>query len=217
MLIVSRKRAPTIVASPPPDSDNESSEKIFKTEPVDSPLFLDLSPPNKGKKFTTTAISVSSDEEEIEAMTPTPKAKSAKLVNRKAASTPSKTKPYVLICSVSFLCLIYVFFRSLSKSYREDQHEPGVKSSVKSPSPSPSSLGYAPFIYYSVLAQIMLLHFRNSLVIVPAKEDMRAEYCPLTLLVDGCPMELGPGAFEFFDKKINKYVCRNYLNPQTLM
>lgn len=62
-----------------------------------------------------------------------------------------------------------------------------------------------------------MLHLRNSLVIVPAKEDMRAEYCPSTLLVDGCPMELGPGAFEFFDENINRYVCHYYLNPQTLM
>ena len=75
------------MAFPPPDSDNESSEKIVKTEPIDSHLFLNSSPQNEGKKFTTTAINVSSsDEEELEAMMPAPKAKSAS-ANRKATTT----------------------------------------------------------------------------------------------------------------------------------
>ena len=79
MLIDSRKKAPTVEASP----DDESSDKIIKTEPDDSGLFLD-STPHKGKKIKTTAIVISSNEEEI--MTPTLKAKSAS-VNRKAAKT----------------------------------------------------------------------------------------------------------------------------------
>jgi hypothetical protein len=48
------------MASPP---DNESSERKIKIESVDSGLFLDSSPQNKGKKSTTTAINISSDEE----------------------------------------------------------------------------------------------------------------------------------------------------------
>ena len=99
VLIDSRKKAPAVEASP----DDESSDKIIKTEPDVSGLFLD-STPHKGKKIKTTATVVSSDEEEI--MTLTPKAKST-LANRKAASTPSKTKPYVLKCLVSLLCLDY--------------------------------------------------------------------------------------------------------------
>ena len=44
---------------------------------------------------------------------------------------------------------------------------------------------------------------------------MRAEYCPSVLLVDGCPMELGPGAFEFFDDNTNRYVCHLFYSSKT--
>ena len=36
--------------------------------------------------------------------------------------------------------------------------------------------------------------------------DMRAEYHPSALLVDGCPVELSQGALEFFDEDASRYV-----------
>lgn len=36
--------------------------------------------------------------------------------------------------------------------------------------------------------------------------DMRAEFCPSALLVDGCPVELSQGALEFFDENASRYV-----------
>lgn len=35
---------------------------------------------------------------------------------------------------------------------------------------------------------------------------MRAEYCPSSLLVDGCPVELSQGALDFFDDNASRYV-----------
>ena len=81
--------------------------------------------------------------------------------------------------------------------------------------PSPPSLTYDLFAFRS-LKSYMIYFFREPLVIVPAKVDMRAEYCPSALLVDGCPMELGSGAFEFFDEDINRSV-RYSLIPQKLI
>ena len=36
--------------------------------------------------------------------------------------------------------------------------------------------------------------------------DMRAEYCPSALMVDGCPVELSQGVLEFFDDDASRYV-----------
>jgi hypothetical protein len=36
--------------------------------------------------------------------------------------------------------------------------------------------------------------------------DMRAEYCPSSLLVNGCLVELSHGALEFFDHNASRYV-----------
>jgi hypothetical protein len=46
------------------------------------------------------------------------------------------------------------------------------------------------------------------LEIVPAKVNLRAEYCPSALLVDDSPVVLGPGVFEFFDEDIIMFVCQ---------
>ena len=52
----------------------------------------------------------------------------------------------------------------------------------------------------------MTLFFSDPFAIVPAKMDMRAEYCPSALLVEGCPVELSQGALEFFDENASRYV-----------
>lgn len=51
-----------------------------------------------------------------------------------------------------------------------------------------------------------IYYFSVALTIVPVKTDMRAEYCPSGLLVDGCPVELSQGALEYFDEHASRYV-----------
>lgn len=115
VLIVSRKRTPA--DEPSPASDVGSLERKIKTEPVDSSSYPS-STPKKGKKIITTAIEVSSDEEEI--ATPTPKAKHTS-ANRNTTSTPSKVKLCVLVHFIS--SLHFIFFSPVSRSYHEDQQE----------------------------------------------------------------------------------------------
>lgn len=50
--------------------------------------------------------------------------------------------------------------------------------------------------------------FSDIFAIVPVKMDMRAEYCPSALMVDGCPVELSRGALEYFDENATRYVSR---------
>jgi hypothetical protein len=131
VLIISRKKAPTDKGSPSPDLEslkiefetepiNLTPKKEIKSEPVDSNSFLSSTPKNKGKKIMTAPIEISSDEENI--VMPTPKAKSAASANHNTASSPSKTRLYVPFCFLSSL-RFFIFFRSTSKSYHEDQCE----------------------------------------------------------------------------------------------
>ena len=76
VLIVCRKKTLANKASPSPDFDS-----LEKTEPIDSSSLLNSATKNKGKKITTIAIEISSDEEEIA----TPKAKGTS-ANRKTVS-----------------------------------------------------------------------------------------------------------------------------------
>lgn len=59
---------------------------------------------------------------------------------------------------------------------------------------------------FSISGLINLLCFSDPFTIVPAKMDLRAEYCPSALLVDGCPVELSAGALEYFDENTRRYV-----------
>lgn len=215
VLIVFRKtqRTPTVKASPSPEIDY--LVKKVKTEPTDSSSFISSTFKNKGKKITATAIDISSDEEEV--ATPTPKARAkTTLANRNTvtvASTPSKVKPCVVVYFFSFLSHLYfslVLFHHRSHASDEDRDELVEDDETNEldgslgDRPSPPSLGYEILIPLHLNYYYRLLHLRESLVIVPAKEDMRAEYCPSVLLVDGCPMELGPGVFDLFDEIINR-------------
>ena len=47
--------------------------------------------------------------------------------------------------------------------------------------------------------------------------DLRAEYCPSSLLVDGCPVELSQGALEYFEENASRYVAMLSLISRILM
>lgn len=68
---------------------------------------------------------------------------------------------------------------------------------------------------FSISALLILL-LSDPFTIVPAKMDMRAEYCPSALLVDGCPVELSEGALEYFDENVGRYETSSLIS-QTLM
>ncbi|KAF8800471.1 hypothetical protein BYT27DRAFT_7313649 [Phlegmacium glaucopus] len=187
-----KKRTP-VEASP----DTQSPKRKIKLKPIDSHSFL---------------VEISSDEEEN--TTPTPKAKRVlgTPANCKVASTPSRLKPYM----------------SVSGSYRKDQpvldddertvprtpdpappcvtSDDDLPAGILQNTPKPGSLSTEPAEHKQPGQLPVFVQSPSDacFLIVPAKVDLRAEYCPSGFLVDSCPMELGSGAFEYFDEIINR-------------
>ena len=64
----------------------------------------------------------------------------------------------------------------------------------------------SPAIEYIFLLLYFYLTDLDTFTIVPVKMDMRAEYCPSALMVNGCLVELSQGALEFFDDDASRYV-----------